>query len=160
MNTKDSKPTPAGITAGITIGIAVAATIAIGWFAVNEQLAKAFFCVSDPSIHDSAAVRGQESRELLAAMTTIYSQASANPSYPNKFDAFELVRPLNVISISNRVATVRMTKAYDPGGGGEYAEAWTGIFRKHHPERGRACASIEFVWTGGAESAQCCNTPL
>ncbi len=144
----------------IAVPVTVITVLVVGGgIAINGFLAWEFFCPPDYSIHDRPGVTAAESHALMSKMTSIYGSVGSGQLKVSSIGQLTPPRPIAVISIANNVATVRVAREYDPGGG-EYASAWADVFQKAHPDIRFKCARINFVWANGSSSAQCCNIPL
>jgi hypothetical protein len=110
-------------------------------------------CPDDPSIQDSRENIESEKRDLILTMKQIYAEK------PSPYNPYRLPRPIEVMSIHNHGAVVRVASEWTPGDG-SYEAAWRTIFREHHPNFPKTCARITYIWPTGSASSQCCNVAL
>ncbi len=94
----------------------------------------------------------------MSAMTSIYRRVLNGTEPLSPIKQLNPPRPIAVLSIANNLAKVRVGSEYQPGTG-QYAVAWADIFQKFHPNIHFKCVRIDFVWSNGGSSAQCCAVP-
>jgi hypothetical protein len=108
-------------------------------------------CEDHGWVHESRTVTRAESQELLAALLRVFEADRASRN------AGELSRPLSIISISGKTATLEIASTVTKGDE-RYLQNWLDIYQIHHPQQHAWCTTIVFRSPSGTVTQNCCHT--
>jgi hypothetical protein len=107
-------------------------------------------CKDHGWVHESPTLTRTESQELFAALLKVFEAARASGN------AGELSRPLSIISISGKTATIEVSSAVTTSDQ-RYPQNWLTIYQMHHAQQHAWCTTIVFRSPNGTVTQNCCH---
>ena len=112
-------------------------------------------CMDVLPVHETQALVRGESVEFERAAMELYEQdrgATGQIAGP-------LARPVRVVAISGKTATLALDKAMYAGNR-LYAGAWRDIYRAHHGGGPETCVTVKLIWDSKSMVQQCCRADV
>jgi hypothetical protein len=135
------------ILSGCFLAVVYVAYLAVRTFTAQDV------CAEDPNVRDSVAVLQREASDLLSATKAVYGDPKSHQW------AEVLPRPVAVVSISGKTATLRVTGTI-PSSNLRYGIAWRNVYQSYHPQLDVQCVTLVGVSPSERIAQQCCLAPL
>lgn len=133
----------------LIIGSVLAILACAGFYYVAQGA-----CTDLLPIRETEGVLRLEASEFQRAASGEYEQnrgATGQPFGP-------LARPVRVLAISGKTATLAIEKRMDIANRA-YAAAWRDVYRRHHGGAD-SCVRVRLVWDSTSDTQQCCRADI
>ncbi|HEY4439941.1 MAG TPA: hypothetical protein VGN14_05765 [Candidatus Elarobacter sp.] len=131
----------------VGVGLVVAAA-ALGFVLASQSCTDVF------PVHEAPEVLRVEAEEFQQAASTAFAEHVGDTGMA----VGPLSRPIRVVSITGKTATLQVAREIDPGNR-EYAAVWRDVYRRHHQDR-NACVHLRLAWDAKTITQQCCRADL